>query len=302
MPQPPISQIRSQIQAIDDDPDLHRETSFERRADAIELLEFDVIDRVAGLLQASSSPELLALKGDAERVKRGLDAVDDALFRRLRSEIRAGGCTGAALLALIDEYVPRDAGGTRGEGAAGYDALDLFVNGLLLAQGAPRETRAREPEMVFYQPTPARIILELVRTAGLTEEDVFYDLGSGLGQVPILVRLLSKAAAKGVEVEPAYCDFARACAADLGLSGVELMEADARAADYGDGTVFFMYTPFRGRMLQEVLGRLRTQSSARTIRLFTYGPCTPEVARQPWLERTDTHGSDVHRLAAFRSR
>jgi SAM-dependent methyltransferase len=155
--------------------------------------------------------------------------------------------------------------------------------------------------MVYYQPTPARIILELVEKANLTGKDVFYDLGSGLGQVPILVNLLSEAQAKGIEFEPAYCDYARACAAELNLSRVEFINVDARKADYSDGTVFFMYTPFEGSLLQEVLEKLRGESRKRMIKLFTYGPCTPQVSQQSWLECVDQNGNHIYKLGVFRS-
>jgi SAM-dependent methyltransferase len=177
----------------------------------------------------------------------------------------------------------------------------VFINGLLLIRVVSVETKAKEPEMVYYQQTPARIIFELVEKARLTGEDVFYDLGSGLGQVPILVNLLSGATAKGIEFEPAYCDYARGCAADLNLSRVEFINADARTADYSEGTIFFMYTPFEGRILQEVLEKLRGESRRRWIRLFTYGPCTPQVSRQSWLKCVDQNGDHIYKLGVFRS-
>jgi hypothetical protein len=202
---------------------------------------------------------------------------------------------------LIDEYVGRDPSSSRPQDEIGYDSLDMFINGLLLIQAVPTETKAREPEMVSYQQTPARIIFELVEKAHLTGEDVFYDLGSGLGQVPILVNLLSGATARGVEFEPAYCDYARVCAADLNLSGVAFINADARTADYSEGTVFFMYTPFEGSVLQEVLEKLRGESQKRRIRLFTYGPCTPQVSRQKWLKWVDQNEAHLYKLGVFRS-
>jgi precorrin-6B methylase 2 len=172
---------------------------------------------------------------------------------------------------------------------------------LLLIEGTPVETKERQPEMVFYQPTPARIVLELVEKASLKKEDVFYDMGSGLGQVSMLVNLLSGVRAKGVEFEPAYCDYARRCAKELNLSRVEFINADAREMDYSDGTVFFMYTPFEGKLLQEVLEKLKGESQRRKIRVCTYGPCTLQVSRQSWLKRVDQNGNSVHQLAVFKS-
>lgn len=295
-----IHEIQSDIKAIEENSALREETNFDSRVEAIDYLEFNVIDRIEGLLHTVNPPEeLVTLKQDAERVKRQLEDVDDTLFQRLRADIRGGGCTGTALRSRINEYVGRDAGGSPRHDEIGYDSLDLFINGLLLSQAVPLETKAREPEMVAYQQTPARIIFELVEQAHLTREDVFYDMGSGLGQVPILVHLLTGAAAKGIEFEPDYCDYARACAADLNLSGVEFINADARTADYSDGTVFFMYTPFAGSILQDVLEKLRGESQKRRIRLFTYGPCTPQVSRQSWLKCVDQNGDDLYKLGIF---
>jgi hypothetical protein len=297
-----IYEIQSDIEAIEKDPALYAETNFDSRAEAIDFIEFDIIDRIEGLFQTIDQPEeLAALKQSAERLKRQLEQIDDRLFQRIRADIQTGVCTGTALKVLIDQYVGCDASSRRQLGDIGYDRLDVFINGLLLTDPIPVETKDREPEMVFYQQTPARIILELIQQANLTDQDVFYDLGSGLGQVPILVNLISGASARGVEFEPAYCDYARACAAELNLSRVEFMNVDARAADYSEGTVFFMYTPFEGRLLQEVLEKLHREAHRRKIRLFTYGPCTPIVAQQHWLMCVDQHGDQLYKLGIFRA-
>ena len=155
--------------------------------------------------------------------------------------------------------------------------------------------------MVFYQPTPGRIIFELVERAALQKHDTFSNLGSGLGQVVILVSLLSGARAKGIEFDPAYCEYARRCAKELNLSEVDFINVDAREAEYADGTVFFLYTPFEGKMLLEVLGRLKEEAQRRTIGVYTYGPCTLEVSRQDWLKSVDQKAYPINRLAVFRS-
>jgi hypothetical protein len=133
-------------------------------------------------------------------------------------------------------------------------------------------------------------------------DDVFYDVGSGLGQVAILVHLLSGVRTRGLEVEPAYCHYATRCARALNLSRVEFINVDAREAGYSDGTIFFLYTPFEGGMLDQVLGRLRDESRKRSVRLYTYGPCTLVVSQQVWLERVDHNGNRVDRLATFKTR
>jgi len=293
-----IHEIRSDIEAVENDRSLYEETSFRPRSKALDALEVDVIGRIEGLLLTEgSSEELRGLQHCAEVVKGQLEDVDEGLFRGLRARIASGDYMSTALRQQIIDY----AGGGSGEGHEGYDDLDVFVNGLLMIGTAPEETREREPDMVFYQPTPTRIVLELVEKADFRHDDVFYDIGSGLGQVAMLVHLLGGVRVKGVEVEPAYCDYARRCAGALNLSGMEFILMDAREADYSGGTAFFLYTPCEGEMLEQVLSRLRDESRDRSIRLYTYGPCTLQVARHDWLERVDPNGDRVDRLAVFQT-
>jgi hypothetical protein len=295
-----ISELLSHIEAIEKNPALYEESNFASRAEAIDDIEFAIIDRIDVLLGTTDSPEeLMALRQRAERAQHQLEAVDAAMFQRLRAEIGAGGCRGRALSDLIHHYTDQGID-TAHHDQPGYDTIDAFINGLLLTHLLPTETRDREKEMVFYQQTPARIIMELAEH--ISCNDVFYDLGSGLGQVGILVHLLSGATTWGVEFEPTYCEYAKACAAALGLTAVEFINTDARTADYSDGTVFFLYTPFTGRMLDDVLEELRDVSHSRTIRLFTYGPCTPQISRVNWLQSMGDDSEHIYKLGAFISR
>ena len=296
-----ICEIQSELEAIERDDALYEVAGFGSRLAALDAIEVNIIKRVEGLLAAGShEEELLALWRRAEVAQCRLEAIDDKLFRQLRAGIRSGSNRAAELRRQLETYAGSGRG-RRWQSGGAYDSLDALLSGVLFAEAAPEAAMDRESEMVFYQPTPARIILELVDRAHLQQDDTFYDLGSGLGQVVILVRLLSGATAKGVEVDPAYCEYARRCARDLNLSGVDFINADARVAEYAGGTVFFLYTPFEGRMLQQVLDRLEQVAKTRRISLYTYGPCTWQVSRQPWLESVDQAAHHVYTLAAFES-
>jgi hypothetical protein len=293
--------IQSDIKSIEELPAIREETNFVSRLEAIDFIEFNVIERIEGLLERSNPHEsLVSLKRHAQTIKQELEDIDEVMFRRLRADLEMAGCPGTTIKGLIDKYVGPDSRSRRQEDDIGYDCLDTFINGLLNLRPIPLETKAREPGMVYFQKTPARIVLEMAEKAHFTQEDVFYDLGSGLGQVPILVNMLSGVAAKGIEFEPAYCEYARACAAAFNLPRVEFIQADARAADYSAGTVYFLYSSFEGQMLEEVLGKLKSESQRR-IRLFAFGPCTLHVSRQDWLRyvgKKDDHG---HKLGLFES-
>jgi hypothetical protein len=277
-------EILSEIETIGKDGKLYQEKNFNLRLQAIDYIEFHVIDRIDALMEnADVFDRMNFLKQYAKKVKCNLEDVDTRMFHQLRTKISQGGYRGKLLMDLIDEHLVYNLNTIHQQNIIGYDNLDMFLNGLLSNQNLPVETKDREPEMVYYQKTPARIILEFIKRAEFQPQDVFFDLGSGLGQVIILVNLLTSVMSRGVEFEPSFCNYAKACAADLNLSHVDFINADARYADYSSGTVFFMYTPFEGQILQEVLQNLKGEAKKRKIMIFTYGPCTTEVAKQNWL-------------------
>jgi hypothetical protein len=277
-------EILSDIETIDNDPDLYTEKKFNTRVQAIDFVEFHIIDRINALLESGIRSDYLQdLKQHAEKLMRRLEDLNTGMFNGLRSKIAAGTFRGKVLMDMIAEYLDGQLNPYTTQHDIGYDNLDLFINGILSFRKLPAETRNREPEMVYYQKTPARIILEIIKRAEINPQDVFVDLGSGLGQAVMLVHLLTGVKARGVEIELAYCEYARSCAAELNVHNVEFINADARDADYSSGTVFFMYSPFEGKMLQDVLNKLRIEAKNRDIKLITYGPCTQVVAQQPWL-------------------
>jgi hypothetical protein len=278
------NEILSDIETIEKDGKLCEEKNFNLRLQAIDYIEFHVVDRINALMETGEVFDLMNfLLQYAKKVKCHLENVNESMFRELRTKISKGGYKGKLLIDLIDEHFDYSLSTFLQQDAIGYDNLDMFLNGLLTKQKMPVETKDREPEMIYYQKTPARIILELIKKAEFKPHDVFFDLGSGLGQVTILVNLLTSVISKGVEFEPAFCSYAKACVADLHLSDVDFINIDARYADYSSGTVFFMYSPFEGEMLQSILQNLKGEAKKRKIKIFTYGPCTLEVARQNWL-------------------
>lgn len=236
---------------------LFDERSFMARSEALEALE---LEDAFGTATAD--------------LRSRLEAIDAALFARLREEIRARHLRGDALRTTIEAFVPPTQ-----TPAGRYDHLDAFLTELLLHRPLPASTKPLEREMVFYQRTPSRIVLELAQH--LQPHDVFIDIGSGLGEVAVLVNLLTNVRTKAIEYETAYCDYALQLARDLALDNIEFVNEDARTADLSDGTVFFLYTPFTGSMLRKVLARLPSRA-----KVFTYGPCTLELGGSSEVQLT----------------
>jgi hypothetical protein len=297
----PVSEIQAGIKAIKENAALLKEINFYSRTEAIDFIDFHIIYRVEGLLQgAGPNEDLYILKQRAEHLIHDLDKINGNLFAQLREKIKAGVYTkSSSFKKTIDKYMEYPVNDRNRQDNIGYDNLDVLINGLLFNQPIPEARTDRAAEMVFYQKTPARIIFQLAESVQLRPDDAFFDLGSGLGQVAILMHLLTGATAKGIEYEPAFCNYAKECAAQLNLFDVEFINADARDGNYAEGTIFFMYTPFEGQMMLDMLEILKMESSKRTIRIFTYGPCSPHVARQNWLNCINGNADDPYQLYEF---
>jgi hypothetical protein len=298
-----ISELSSGLDAMEQNPSIYEENRFSERNDALDSLEFQILDQIEELRSKTTKPDLLIqLKYRAQKIKSALQELDANLFQKLRAKISTEDYRGTKFIRLINEYFDMESFHKENQEKIGYDNLDLFINGLLPIQAMPSCSQALVEDMIAYQKTPARIVFELVNKSQCSKEDVFFDLGSGLGQVAILVNLLAGIVVKGVEIEPDYGKVARDCTRALNLKDLTFLDVDARNADYSEGTLFFMFTPFKGDILKEVLEKLRKESLLRKIKIMTYGPCTAEVALQSWLDLACPHKGDSYELAFFSSR
>jgi len=223
----------------------------------------------------------------AQALSAFLEAANLELYRAIRREIRTG-----AQPQILRQAV-QSVGLAQGEA---YDYLDELLIGVLQFED-PAAVAPLPPEMVPYQPTPARHIFDLLARTALTEHDVLVDLGSGLGHVPLLASICTPARSIGIELDPAYIECARHSAQDLNLHNVTFLEQDARTADLSLGTVFYLYTPFTGAILRTVLDALSREASRRQFRICTFGPCTPIIAQENWLEPPGTLATD--QIAVF---
>jgi hypothetical protein len=236
-----------------------------------------------------------ALDQRARGIHSRLESVNFKLYASIRRDIQRGAGAGSLLGWMPDG---NDAANLFHSG--GYDYLDDLLSEVLQFDEPSAEVVKLQPEMVPYQPTPARHIFDLIGQTALTERDLFIDLGSGLGQVTLLAAICTSAQCTGIELELSYVDCARSSARSLNLNNAKFIAGDARRADLAAGTVFYLYTPFTGAILRDVLNSLRREAASRVIRVATFGPCTSLVAKEPWLS---TMGPlDPDRIAIFYSR
>lgn len=275
------------------DPQLFEPDQLLQRIEALDLLDRHLPEVC---IESSDTAEAAEMRRRVDRLRARIEAANEGVYQTIRDEIRRGDQPESLLrwaqLARTEE-TPREGPG------AGYGLLDELISGILCFEEPADAAAEMEPELVAYQPTPARQIFDLIEAVEFRADDVLIDIGSGLGHVPLLVSICTPARCIGIEREPVYVDQALRCVDRLNLSRVEFVQQDARVADLSAGTVFYLYTPFGGSALRAVLDRLRRQASGRPICVCSYGPCTPTLAQEPWLEATTA--TSPNEVAIFRS-
>ena len=292
--------LENLIGQLEQDCSLNEPDHLRRRIEALDRLDAYLDGQLDEPLPAIITQSIASeIYPRAKALYARLELANSELYQTIRHQIQrsAGPYRLLQRLANQSSQSENTTSPTVGEG---YDYLDELVSGVLQFEEPCTDIAQLPAEMVFYQPTPARHIFDLINRAALTERDVLIDLGSGMGHVPLLAAICTGARSIGIELEAAYVDCARQSAQALNLNKVMFLQQDARAADLSSGTVFYLYTPFIGTILRTVLGSLRREAASRRIRICTFGPCTAIIAKEQWLEALGP--SEAHQIAVFSSR
>ncbi len=151
---------------------------------------------------------------------------------------------------------------------------------------------ALPPGGVPYLPCGVEHVLATIEHTKMGASDVFVDVGSGLGRVTTLAHLLTGASAIGLEVQPALVDASRSLAAALHADRVVVVPGDAvQLARYMMiGTVFFLYCPFSGARLDEMVDSLADVARTRTIRIACV---SVTLSPRPWLRVAATPSAEL---------
>ena len=100
---------------------------------------------------------------------------------------------------------------------------------------------ARLPD-VIYVPTPQAVVDAMLEIAGVTKDDVVYDLGSGDGRIPVTAAKKYGAHGVGIDIDPERVAEANAnvAAASVG-SLVRIVEGDLFEQDLSPASVVTLY-------------------------------------------------------------
>jgi hypothetical protein len=280
---------------LEADLSLGEPTRFRERIEALDRLDAYPLDTQFSSVDSESFEAALCRR--ARALYSRLEATNLEFYDSIRDEIQRGAGPNALLPWTFQWGSASDT--IRLAAGESYDYFDELVSGILRFVKPDARIVQLPAEMVSYQPTPARHIFDLIGRAQLTERDVLIDLGSGLGHVPLLVSICTGARNIGIELDAACVNCARQSADELKVNNVTFIPQDAREADLSCGTIFYLYTPFRGTILRAVLDRLQREAVSREIRVCTFGPCTTTVAEEGWLKPAQILEAD--RIAIFRS-
>ena len=128
-----------------------------------------------------------------------------------------------------------------------------------------------------YVPTPDDVVARMLALAGVTKDDVVYDLGSGDGRIPIAAAKLHGARGVGIEIDPKRIEEARANAKAAGVEHlVEFRRQDVMTADVSQATVVTLYLLTSSNVkLRPMLTRQLKPGSRIVSHAFSMGPAWP---------------------------
>lgn len=173
---------------------------------------------------------------------------------------------------------------------------DRWVDRVFGLGELPRDGLELPRGCVPYLPCSVDALLRMIELARVEAGDVFVDVGSGLGRATALTHFLTGAGAIGIEIQSALVRGSRDLAARLNAPRVSVIEGDAaKLTRYMTvGSVFFLYCPFSGDRLHQVMHDIEGIARTRAIRVCSVDLPLPS---RSWLAPISCSGD----LAVYRS-
>jgi SAM-dependent methyltransferase len=138
------------------------------------------------------------------------------------------------------------------------------------------------PWGALWLPTPWRVVVEMLRRAGVQPGERVVDLGAGDGRIVIAAALLFKAEAVGVEIDPLRCLIANTLILLLGLRKKahicygNMYEFDLTGADL---VTLYLWPSTNQRLRSRLIEQLRPGARVASYKFAFYG-WTPVNATQ----------------------
>lgn len=143
-----------------------------------------------------------------------------------------------------------------------------------------------------YEATSYRDLFLMLRRVGIGPDDVYVDLGCGMGRTVFAADWLGARRSVGVEVNASLIGACRANAARSrrGAHRIEFVQGYAQDFSQHETTVLFMFHPFGRGTLQTVIEGLRAsvEAAPRRLRLVYFNAVSDDIlAASGFLRRID---------------
>ncbi len=156
------------------------------------------------------------------------------------------------------------------------------------ALAAPGGQLPSQQSLAPYVPTPQEVVERMLDLAGVSKNDVVYDLGCGDGRIVITAAKKYGARGVGVDLDPERIAESRANADRAGVAKlVEFRLQDAMTVDVSPATVVTLYLLTASNLkLKPILTRQLKPGARIVSHAFSMGDWAPDKDE----EFTDTHG------------
>ena len=140
---------------------------------------------------------------------------------------------------------------------------------------------------------------EIFAHIGLRPGKVFYDLGSGYGNVLFYGAMqFPKVQFKGIEILHERNGVCEMLVQKTGLTNVKPIRGNILETDFSDGDVFYIFNPLFDFQYDELLARLHRISLLKPITIVAESRCDV-FDRSDWLEHYRTTDIDIMRRVKY---
>lgn len=222
-------------------------------------------------------------------------AVYEGFFQKRRDLIASGKYTSKDFRADLESLMDSSLGDE-----IIFDDADVFVRELFALNSVPERSSKLAKYCREYEPTPIRLVLNGLSRIDLKEGDVFVDVGTGLGIIPITVGFYYGIRAIGIEIEESFVKAGSEVVSRMSLKDIEIRCEDANRASFSDGSVFFFFSPVEKNILENICRKLSTEAESRTIHILSLFDSSRVFLEQEWLH-SDSKTYDPDRVMVFNS-
>jgi precorrin-6B methylase 2 len=146
---------------------------------------------------------------------------------------------------------------------------------------------ARHKDSIIYQGADYWNIRRVIHTLQPQGNDVFYDIGCGMGRCLCMFARLPLRSVVGIELDRSLAQAALSNAARLRgkRTAIEVRCQDAATADYSAGTIYFFYFPFGTETMRDVIESIKQSidENPRSVTIVCYS--MQVLQNVTWLKR-----------------